>query len=140
MKQRIITAIIGIIIVLPIILYGSWPFILTIFLLATVGLYELSRMFKMTNWFYFSISALFLWAFIYLQHSVPEQLPTFNVVNLIILYMVLLLLFMVFSKNKFTLDDASRMILSLLFIGFSFQFMIDIRMIGLHVFLYVLFV
>src|SRR5699024_9578744 len=43
-------------------------------------------------------------------------------------------------KNEFTYDDASRMLLALMFIGFAFQFMIDIRAIGLHVFLFVLFV
>src|SRR5699024_12281808 len=42
--------------------------------------------------------------------------------------------------NDFTFYDASRMLLALMFIGFAFQFMIDIRAIGLHVFLFVLFV
>src|SRR5699024_1174049 len=140
MKQRIITAIIGIIIVLPIILYGSWPFMVAIYLLATVGLYELHRMFKMKNWSYFALSTLFLWAFIYLHQSESQLIFSFDIINLLILYMVLLLLFMVFTKNEFTYDDASRMLLALMFIGFAFQFMIDIRAIGLHVFLYVLFV
>src|SRR5699024_6852203 len=99
--------IIGIIIVLPIILYGSWPFIVTIYLLATVGLYEINKMFKTTNWLYFSLSAVFLWAFLYLQQTTGVPWFNFNVVNLLIFYMILLLLLMVFSKNKFTFDDAS---------------------------------
>lgn len=140
MKQRIITAVIGIIIVLPIILYGSWPFMIAIYLLATVGLFELYRMFKMENWFYFALSALFLWAFIYLYQNDVQLTFSFDIINLLILYIVILLLFMVFTKNKFTFDDASRMLLALLFIGFSFQFMIEIRATGLHVFLFVLFV
>lgn len=140
MKQRIITAIIGIIIVLPIILYGSWPFALTIYLLATVALHEFFNMFKLTNYFYFVISILFLWAFMYIHESVPNQLITLDAIHLILIYMVLLLLFTVLSKNKFSFDGASRLVLASLFIGLSFQYMIEIRDIGLHIFLYILFV
>src|SRR5699024_4487561 len=139
MKQRIITAIIGIIIVLPIILYGSWPFMLAVYFLATVALYEMVRMFKITNFFYFFISTLFLWTFIYSQQSVTDGFFSFSLMNLVIIYMVLLLLFMVFSKNKFSFDDASRSMLASLFIGFAFHYMIEVRSIGLHVFLFILF-
>lgn len=127
MKQRIITAIIGIIIILPIILYGSWPFKLTIYLLATVALYELFRMFNATNYIYFMINTFFLWAFIYGQQTTAHAIVAENLFRLVIMYMVILLLFMVLSKNKFTFDDASRLMLAALFIGFSFYYMIEIR-------------
>lgn len=140
MKQRIITAIIGIIVVLPIILYGSWPFKLAIYLLATVALYEFIRMFKLTNYFYLIISTVFLWAFIYLQQNDPNDFFQMDVMSLVILYMVILLLCIVFSKNKFSYNDASRFMLALLFIGFSFYYMIEVRSIGLNVFLFILFV
>lgn len=140
MKQRMITAIIGIIIVLPIILYGSWPFMLAVYLLATVALYEFVRMFNITNYFYFLFSMLFLWAFIYLQQGNVSTEMQINIIHLVILYMVLLLLCMVISKNKFSFDDASRFMLAFLFIGFTFNFMIEVRSIGLHVFLFILFV
>lgn len=140
MKQRIITAIIGIIIILPIILYGSWPFKVTIYLLATVALYELFRMFNATNYIYFMINTFFLWAFIYGQQTTAHAIVAENLFRLVIMYMVILLLFMVLSKNKFTFDDASRLMLAALFIGFSFYYMIEIRTFGLHVFLFVLFV
>lgn len=140
MKQRVVTAIIGIIIVLPIILYGSWPFKIAVYLLATVALYEFIRMFKLRNYFYFIISTLILWSFIYLQEAETAFLFQIDLVNLIILYIVILLLFVVLSKNKFSYNDASRLMLALLFIGFSFYYMIEVRTIGLHVFLFILFV
>src|SRR5690625_801607 len=102
MKQRVVTAIIGIIIVLPIILYGSWPFKIAVYLLATVALYEFIRMFKLRNYFYFIISTLILWSFIYLQEAETAFLFQIDLVNLIILYIVILLLFVVLSKNKFS--------------------------------------
>lgn len=140
MKQRIITAIIGIIVVLPIILYGSWPFKLAIYFLATIALYEFIRMFKLTNHFYLFISIIFLWAFIFLQQNEVNTFFQIDVMNLVILYMVILLLCVVFSKNKFSYNDASRFLLALLFIGFPFYYMIEIRALGLHVFLFILFV
>lgn len=140
MKQRIITAIIGIIVVLPIILYGSWPFKLAIYLLATVALYEFIRMFQLTNYFYLIISTFFLWAFIYLQQNDANVFVQMDVISLVILYMVIMLLCIVFSKNKFSYNDASRFMLALLFIGFSFYYMIEVRSIGLNVFLFILFV
>ena len=49
MKQRIITAIIALIILVPLIIYGNWPFIVMTYLLATVGLYELTRMYNLNK-------------------------------------------------------------------------------------------
>src|SRR5690625_6786670 len=66
MKTRIITAIIGLIIVLPIIIYGNLPFIIVAFILALIGLFELIRMYKPNQIFvYMLFSVLFLIGLIY---------------------------------------------------------------------------
>src|SRR5699024_2042694 len=66
MKARIITAIIGLIIVLPIIIYGNLPFIIVAFILALIGLFELIRMYKPNQIFvYMLFSVLFLIGLIY---------------------------------------------------------------------------
>lgn len=138
MKQRIVTAIIGIIIVIPLIIYGNWPFELAIYALATIGLFELFRMFKGNNYVYFILSVIFLWMFMYaLQNG--QVFVYFEPLSIIILYMILLLLITVLSKNKFSFDDASHLVMGLLFIGFAFYYMIYIRTIGLHIFLFILF-
>lgn len=71
MKTRIITAIIGLIIALPIIIYGSFPFIIVSFLLALVGLFELIRMYnpKETS-IYLLFSVLFIIALIFPVESI----------------------------------------------------------------------
>lgn len=140
MKQRIITAILGIIVVLPIILYGSWPFMLAVYLLATVALYELLRLFMTTNKLYAFVSILFLWVLILKQQSIINEIASLSLSSLIVLLIIVLLLITVFSKNRFSFDDASRLLLSTLFIAFSFSYMLEVRTIGLHIFLFILFV
>src|SRR5690625_2203591 len=133
MKQRIITAIIGIIIVLPIILYGSWPFVALTYLLATVALFELIRMFNIDKtYIYVGLCSVFLWALITnIQGFLPAN---FNVTTLTILtgFIVLLLTITVLSKNKFSFDDASRLFLATLFVALTFQYIITIRSSGLN--------
>ena len=47
MKQRIITAAIAIAIFLPIVILGGAPFLLLIYAMATIGLYEFLKMRKL---------------------------------------------------------------------------------------------
>ena len=49
MKQRIITAVIAFVIILPFIIIGGVPFMLFAGVLAAIGLYEVMRMRKLTN-------------------------------------------------------------------------------------------
>jgi len=140
MKERIITALIGILIVIPIILYGSWPFTIAVYLLATIALFELIRMFKIENLFIISLSFIFLWSFIYFQQDYTFTKFTIDSKGLIIFYLLILLLMVVFSKNKFTVNDVSRLLFAIIFIGFSFQYMLFVRQFGLHLFLFILFV
>ena len=48
MKQRIITAVVAAAVFLPIVVYGNFPFIALMYLMATVGLYELLKMNKIS--------------------------------------------------------------------------------------------
>lgn len=140
MRQRIITAVIGIIIIIPIILYGNWPFILLAYLLATIGLYEMIRMFKLEHtYFYFIFCTIFLWALMYSKQPLFDLTFTFTTMNVIVFFMVILLLMMVITKNKFSFDQASRLLLTTLFLAFSFQYVITLRLISLEAFLFILF-
>src|SRR5690625_2822507 len=46
MKQRIQTAILALIVFIPFVIYGGWPFTLFVYFLATIALVELIRMRK----------------------------------------------------------------------------------------------
>lgn len=141
MKQRILTAIIGIIIVVPIILYGSWPFIVIAYLLATVALFELIRMFNpekiMT---YLFISSLFLWLLLFPNPEIAIGSFTLSKFDIIVSFAAVLLMLMVFSKNKLTFDHAGFLLLATLYIGTAFYYLMMTRFYGLNSFLFILFV
>ena len=140
MKQIIITAIIGIIITVPIILYGNWPFILFAYLLGTIALFEMIRMYKPKLRLFFSILAtIFLWLLLVPLEEVNVYLMTVSKFEFILMFAVLLLVASVITKNNFTFDHASFLLLATIYVGISFSFVIETRLIGLDYFLFILF-
>src|SRR5699024_9235908 len=140
-KQRLITAIIGIIIVVPIILYGNWPFLLISYLLASIALYELIRMYGVKrNSLYFIVSCLFLWLLIFPGENITISNFVLTKYDIIMLFVAILLVMTVISKNKFTFDQASFLVFSTLYIGTAFYYLLITRLAGLNYFLFVLFI
>lgn len=139
MKQRILTAIIALIIFVPFVIYGNWPFVLLTYVLATIGWLELMRMrLGRTLILLPSIIALcFLWMML-LPKTV--SFPLMTKPELIIIFVMLLLAYTVLSKNKFTFDDASFMLLATIYISMGFYFLIQARMMGLNYILFILFI
>src|SRR5699024_7152270 len=134
MKQRIITAIIALIILVPLIIYGNWPFIVMTYLLATVGLYELTRMYDVNKaMMYVILSLPFLWLLLY-----PYTL-FMSTVKVLLLFAILLFILSVLLKNKFTFHDGSFLFMSTFYLGIAFYFLILVRLFGLFYLLFVLF-
>lgn len=141
MKTRIITAIIGLIIVLPIIIYGKLPFIIVTFLLALVGLFELIRMYKPEEILsYFIFSVLFFIGLIYPSEFIQFIDLSLSKGDILLLLGIFLLSLTVFTKNKFTFNDAGFLLLSTMYIGLSFNYLIDVRFSGLNYLLFILFI
>ncbi|WP_078380869.1 phosphatidate cytidylyltransferase [Sutcliffiella halmapala] len=131
MKQRIITAVIAAAVFLPIVIYGGLPFVIFMYLLATVGLYEALKMKG------FSITSIpgFLSFLLILVLLVPSAwIPTdfvFAKVDVLLLIALLLLTYTVISKNKFTFDDVGFILISTVYVGMGFFYFIEIREISL---------
>lgn len=141
MKTRIITAIIGLIIVLPIIIYGKLPFFVVALILALVGLFELIRMYKPKEIFiYMLFSILFLIALIYPSELINVFNLSFDKGDILLLLGIFLLSLTVFTKNKFTFSDAGFLLLTTMYIGLSFYYLIEVRSAGLNYLLFILFV
>lgn len=141
MKTRIITAIIGLIIVVPIIIYGGLPFIIVTYLLGMVGLFELVRMYNPKKIFsYIIFSAIFLWLLIYPGEALNFFSVELSKYQIILIMMLFFLSLTVFTKNKFNFTDAGFLLLATVYIGISFYFLIEVRMSGLNYILFILFV
>lgn len=141
MKTRIITAIIGLIIVLPIIIYGRLPFIVIAYLLALIGLFELIRMYKPKGIFtYLLFSILFLVALIYPSSTITFFDLILDKGDIFLLLGLFLLSLTVFTKNKFNFNDAGFLLITTMYIGLSFFYLIEVRSAGLNYLLFILFV
>ncbi|MFT9597122.1 phosphatidate cytidylyltransferase [Mesobacillus sp.] len=142
MKQRIITAVIAAAIFLPIVIFGGWPFIAMVYLIASVALYEALKMKQLKL---FSVpgilSLLLLWIFL-----IPEQYSDFlnefdyTKLELFFLGVLLFLTYTVITKNRFTFEDVAFSIMSTLYVGLGFYFFIETREASLDYVFYSLFI
>lgn len=144
MKQRIVTAVIAAAIFLPIIIYGGSLFIILTYLLASIALFELLKMRKISL---FSIpgvlSLILLWIFL-----LPDQFQSilenaeYTKIELALFAVLLFMTYTVATKNRFTFDDVAFAILSTLYIGIGFYYFIETREAesGLTYIVYALFI
>ncbi|GKU82503.1 phosphatidate cytidylyltransferase [Niallia sp. NCCP-28] len=143
MKQRIITAIIAMAVFIPFVYMGGWPLILLTFLLSAIGLFELLRMRHIRLFSFpgiFSLLVVWLWI---LPNNYDGLLNAISLSKIEIgLFAVLFYLtYMVASKNKFTIEDLSYSILSVIYMGVGFLFFVEIReTAGLWMLIYSLFI
>ncbi|MGJ7921030.1 phosphatidate cytidylyltransferase [Neobacillus sp. LXY-4] len=129
MKQRIVTAVIAAAIFLPIVIYGGTPFILLTYLLASIALYELLKMRKISVISVPGlISLILLWLFL-----LPDQFQSilesadYTKIELALLAVLLFMTYTVITKNRFTFDDVAFATLSTIYIGIGFHYFIETR-------------
>ncbi|SET40743.1 phosphatidate cytidylyltransferase [Salinibacillus kushneri] len=140
MKERVLTAIIALLIFVPIVIFGGWFFQLIIYLLASLSLLELL---KMRNISFLSwpsmISMLSLWIILY--DSSMLQVPfleNFIKIEWFTLGLFLLLGYMVLKKNTFTFEAVGFMVTAIIYVGMGFYYFIVAREAGLEYLLYAL--
>lgn len=142
MKQRILTAVVALLFFLPILIYGGLPFKAMIYLIATVGLYELLRM-KRISMFSFPgiLTTLLLWGLLYPTTSLNMiEGWSFSKSEVILLFVLMLLGYTVLVKNKFTFDEVGFLLLSTVYLGMGFYYFIETRLAGLEYIIFALLV
>ncbi|WP_017185272.1 phosphatidate cytidylyltransferase [Alkalibacillus haloalkaliphilus] len=140
MKQRVITAVIGLIIFVPFIVFGGWPFALLVAVLATMGLNELFRMNNISTFSFPAVlSFMLLWIF-YIDLFIT---PIFSYIplqhfELFFIFIFSLLIYTVVVKNEKTYHDLSFILLSLFYVGVGFAYFIETRYVGIEYIFFVL--
>ena len=140
MKQRVITAVIALIIFIPIIIAGGvWVDIAA----AVLGLIALSEILVMRKKLIVSWEAVLSAIAVLLiilpdvwQRFLPGHLSLTFVVYLVI---VLLLMYTVFSKNRFSFDDAAVLTIGAIYIGVGFHYFIVADKLSLTTIFFALF-
>ncbi|QFT88898.1 Phosphatidate cytidylyltransferase [Bacillus sp. THAF10] len=141
MKQRIITALIAAAIFLPVVIYGNLPFVLMIYLLASVGLFEALRMKKLSVLSIPGILSLaLLWFLMMPSDFFSVERFLLSKMEFLLLIVLLLLAYTVLSKNKFNFDDVGFTLLSTIYVGLGFYYFIEIRELALAYVFFALFV
>ncbi|WP_057763237.1 phosphatidate cytidylyltransferase [Cytobacillus praedii] len=142
MKQRIISAIVFGAIFLPVVIFGGLPVVILAYLLASIALYELLKMRRLSIISVPGIiSLLLLWIFL-----LPNQFQSlldvihFTKIEFALLAVLLFLTYTVVTKNKFTFDDVAFSILSTLYVGIGFYYFIETREEGLIFIFFSLFI
>lgn len=143
MKQRIITAIAALAVFFPLVIIGGLPFTIAIYIIATIGLYELLRMKDIRI---FSFEGILVWialAILLLPSKWTadvEQWIGYTKIEMIFALILILLIYTVISKNRFTFDHAAFTALSALYVGIGFYYLIETRFYGFEYVFYALLV
>ncbi|MCG7332691.1 phosphatidate cytidylyltransferase [Salinicoccus roseus] len=136
MKTRTITAIIALLIFVPIVVLGSWPLLITVFLLAYTALYEIL---KMNRIHIFSIPGMLSMVALFIvmmpQESYMPYISMFQV-DLMIVMALLMLSFTVISKNRFSFVDMGFCVLAVAYVGIGFMYFYETREEGIIYILY----
>ncbi|TFB23179.1 phosphatidate cytidylyltransferase [Filobacillus milosensis] len=140
MKQRIITAIIGLLLFLPFVLYGSWPFTAFIYLIATIGLFEMMKMKRIPYVSFPTLTGIgLLWLFLLNDDilAIGDYIPLSSL-EIMYTLVLILLAFTVLVKNRFSFDDVAYVLLSAFYVGVGFGYLIETRQAGLEYILFAL--
>lgn len=137
MNNRIITAVIGAILFLCLLVIGGLPFSIFVFLIASIGYYEYIRMHKIKILSFESLWGLIAITLIFLDNIFLQATHSFAVLLIVVLGYFFILLF---SKNRVNFDTISYIMLGIIYLAFSFVAMLDVRGLenGLMLILFVL--
>lgn len=137
MKTRIITAVVALLIFIPLLVIGSWPLTVAAVALGMVAMSELLMMKKM---FLVSVEAFVSYlgvAFMIVPQNWLGWLPGhFTRLTVIYLLVALLLLHTVIKKQRFSFDDAGVLTLGMLYIGMGFNALLVARGVNFWTLLY----
>lgn len=138
MKQRVISAVIALIIVIPILLLGGYFFYAGVGVLAIIGFYEIISVREKKDKLpmFMKVGALIVYLCIALSSITSKG--SFNI-DYRLIVMLLLLCFIpliTIKKSKYDCEDAFFVFTTTLFLGMAFNFLIVVRNMSLHYFIY----
>ncbi|WP_377889212.1 phosphatidate cytidylyltransferase [Alkalihalobacillus sp. R86527] len=124
MKQRIITGVIFGVILLGMIIVGDWPFIILMTLVATVGMVELLLMKKISLVSLPGLLALIgTWILVMPEDWIAVLTSSvFSKIDLLFFGLLILLAMTVLTKNKYSFDESSFILMASLYVGLGFYY------------------
>lgn len=141
MKQRFITALILLIVLIPIVVLGGIPYYIAISIISMMGLSELIRIIDKDKKMPLIIK-LFSYVLVTLitinnLFTVADSFKLSHIVIALTLFFLLIPIIF-FDKKKYNINDALFLISSVIFLGVAFNLFITTRNIGLGYFFFLI--
>lgn len=142
MRQRVITAVVALIVFIPIIWYGGIAIEFTAAALAVVGVYELFKMKGLAILSFEGVLSALGAVFLVIPTAKWLTFLPANTGNFILFYLTVMILLgtSVISKNTYTIDEAGFPVIVSLYVGMGFQNFLAARQTSFEVLLFALFV
>lgn len=138
MKTRTITAVIALLLFLPIVVIGSWPLLILVYLMAITGLYEILKMNRIHIFSLPGVLSLIALSMVLIpQDSYSPTIADFQL-EIIVALALIMLSTTVVSKNRFNFVDMSFCVMAVAYIGIGFMYFFETRESGLIYILYAL--
>lgn len=138
MKKRVISAIVALVIVLPIIFLGGYAYYVGVGIISLIGFYEIINVHEKKKKLPISMKVLSLMTYLFIILSAVKNDNNFYVDHRFIILdlFVCLLPLIVLKEKDYDVNDAMYLLSSTLFLGISFNYLIVIRNMSLLYFLY----
>ncbi|HJA90266.1 MAG TPA: phosphatidate cytidylyltransferase [Candidatus Jeotgalibaca merdavium] len=139
MKTRTITGLVALLVLLPIVWYGSWPLVLGTAAMGVIGVSEMFAMKKKNFWSLTGILTSLATVMIIVPTTYLSFLPQgIDITTVFFLFAMTLLVMTVLSKNDFTFDDAGVFLLAAIYIGTGFHYFLQTALFSFRMVLFVL--
>lgn len=142
MKQRVISAIVALLICIPIIIYGGIPFYVGFALIGLIGFMELLNLRNKKKEIPYIMKAFSIVSFIVLMMSnwdVFGSLYIFDAEKISAIIFLIVIPIIFFNKSKkYDINDALFLLGGIIFLGIAFNQMAIIRTSGLYYLVYLL--
>ncbi|AXY25467.1 phosphatidate cytidylyltransferase [Suicoccus acidiformans] len=137
MKERVLGALMGLAVFLPLIYLGGGYFAFCMLVLGILGLAELAAMKGINYKSHIGVlSSVGLASVLIPARYFPGFLAGMNVEIIYYIIAIILLVITVFQHESFDIEDAALLMFGAIYIGFGFRFLIEIRDMGLETIIY----
>lgn len=142
MRQRVITAVVALVIFIPILYIGGIAVELAAAVLAGIGVYELFRMKGLAILSFEGVLSIIGAVFLVLPAERWMPFLSGNNSNFLLFYLTVMIIlgFSVISKNTYTIDEAGFPVVASLYVGCGFQNLVTARADGLAILLFAFFI
>ena len=139
MKKRVISAIVALVVVLPLILLGGYAYYIGVGIISVIGFHEIVTVREKEKKIPFVMKVITLFTYLCIVMSAVSNFNTFEIDHRLFILDIFacLIPLIAMERSKYDAEDALVLLAATLFLGISFNFLIIIRNMSLAYLIYV---